>query len=195
MFGNTWLKTHNIWYSRMKLLLKWTGISLAALVVAISVFLFSMRFSDGPLEIFSGGPFRSGVLTPAPDNWSFLKERDTIEFQTLEPNTSRTTWVASHEGRLFVVSGYMNTNYAKVWKQWPHYLLKDNRIILRVDGKLYEQRLERIMAGPEVIPVLNEFSRKYLGGAEVTSPAQVSSGDTWMFEVLPRELHFDFVND
>ena len=171
----------------MKAFLKWVGITLATVVVAISLFLFSMRYADGPMEIISGGPFRSGELAITPDDWSFLKERDTIEFQTLEPSTSRTTWVASHEGRLFVVSGYMNTNYAKVWKQWPHYLLENDRIILRVDGKLYEQRLQRIMEGPEVVPVLNEFSRKYLGGAEVTSPAQVTNGDTWMFEVLPRE--------
>jgi hypothetical protein len=171
----------------MGTLLKWLGIITATLVVAVGLFLFAMRFADGPLEIVAGGPFRSGELAPTPPDWSFLRERGTIEFQTLEPATSRTTWVASHEGRLFVVSGYMNTNYARVWKQWPRYLQDDNRIILRVDGKLYEQRLERIMEGPEVIPVLNEFSRKYLGGAKVTSPAQVTNGDTWMFEVLPRE--------
>ena len=71
-----------------------------------------------------------------------------------------------HDSRLFIVSGYMNTGYGGIWKQWPHYLSEDDRIILRIDEALYEQRLERIMEGPEVIPVLQELSRKYFGGAQ-----------------------------
>lgn len=170
----------------MKKILKWIAYTLSFLVLLIALFLFSMGFSDGPLEIISGGPFKTGELSPAPEDWSFLKERNTIEFQTLDPTTSRTVWVASHEGRLFIVSGYMNQGYAAIWKQWPHYLEDDNRIILRIDGKLYEQRLERIMDDPAVIPVLNELSRKYLGGATVSSDEQVVQGDTWMFEVVDR---------
>lgn len=170
----------------MKKLLKSVAVILSLALIGIGLFLVAMRFSDGPLEIVSGGPFTTGQLTPAPADWSFLKERDTIEFQTLDPQTSRTVWVASHQGRLFIVSGYMNTGYAAIWKQWPHYLEDDNRIILRIDGKLYEQRLNRIMDDPAIIPVLNELSRKYLGGAPVTSDEQVIQGDTWMFEVVDR---------
>ena len=170
----------------MKKLFKGFGIGILFIALAIGLFLFSMRFSDGPLELISGGPFKTGQLSPAPSDWSFLKERDTIEFQTLDPLSSRTVWVASYEGRMFVVSGYMNQGYAAIWKQWPHYLEDDNRIIVRIDGKLYEQKLVRIMNGPAVIPVLNELSRKYLGAAIVTSNEQVAQGDTWMFEVADR---------
>jgi hypothetical protein len=162
------------------------GIFTLLVVIASGLFLFAMRFSDGPLEIISGGPFKTGELSPAPSDWSFLKERDTIEFQTLDPLSSRTVWVASHEGRMFIVSGYMNQGSAAIWKQWPHYLEDDNRIILRIDGKLYEQKLIRIMDDPAVVPVLNELSRKYLGGEAVTSNEQVIHGDTWMFEVADR---------
>ncbi|MEX2470244.1 MAG: hypothetical protein WD396_10850 [Pseudohongiellaceae bacterium] len=170
----------------MKKLLKWLGIGIAVIAVGIGLFLFSMRFHDGPLEIVSGGPFSSGEFAPTPADWSFLRERDTLEFQSLEPPRSRTVWLGVHEGRLFIVSGYMNSTMGKVWKQWPHRLEEDDRIILRVDGRLYEQRLERIMSGPEVVPVLLEFNRKY-GVGEVTTPETVTDGDTWMYEVLPRE--------
>ncbi len=94
-------------------------------------------------------------------NWDFIKDRQEIEFQTLNPTTSRTVWLGVVEGRLFLVSGYMNTGYGGLWKQWPHYLAEDDRIILRIDGMLYEQRLERIMGGEIVAPVLSEFGRKY----------------------------------
>ncbi|MBT7225347.1 MAG: hypothetical protein HN872_01925 [Gammaproteobacteria bacterium] len=169
----------------MRKILKWTGIGVALLLVSTAMLLGSMRFHDGPLEILSGGPFKTGTPAPAPADWSFLKDRATIEFQTMEPAQSRTVWLATHEQRLFVVSGYMTTNYGAIWKQWPHYLEADDRVILRIDGNLYEQRLQRIMSGPAVIPVLNEFSRKY-GDGEAASDDAVASGYTWMYEVVNR---------
>ena len=169
----------------MKNLLKWTGIGIALLLMLIALLLGGMRFHDGPLEILSGGPFRTGTLTASPNDWSFLKDRPTIEFQTMDPAQSRTVWLATFESRLYIVSGYMTTNYGAIWKQWPHYLESDDRVILRIDGDLYEQRLERIMSGPEVIPVLNEFSRKY-GDGEAASADAVANGYTWMYEVVDR---------
>ena len=172
----------------MKTLTKTMGVTLGLAIGLIGLFLALMRFSDGPLEVFSGGPFISGELSSAPDDWSFLTDRDTIEFQTMDPARSRTVWLGVHDRRLFLVSGYMNTSYGGIWKQWPHYLEDDDRVILRIDGKLYEQRLQRIMEGPEVAPVLSEFARKYFGGSsgEFTADASVRSGDTWMYEVVDR---------
>ncbi len=169
----------------MKKLLKWAGISIVSIVVFVGIFLFSMRFHDGPLEIISGGPFTSGVPTPAPDDWSFLIDRAQIEFQTMNPATSRTVWLGVNDRRLFLVSGYMTTGYGSIWKQWPHYLEDDDRIILRIDGLLYEQRLQRVMEGPNILPVLNEFSRKY-GDNLGASTSQVTEGHTWMYEVVDR---------
>ena len=161
---------------------------LIVLALSIGAFFVGMRFHDGPLEIISGGPFKTGEISATPMNWDFIKDRQEIEFQTLNPTTSRTVWLGVVEGRLFLVSGYMNTSYGGIWKQWPHYLEDDDRVILRIDGKLYEQRLQRIMEGPEVVPVLSEFARKYFGGSsgEFTADASVRSGDTWMYEVVER---------
>ncbi len=170
----------------MRKLLRLIALFLLLLLFTTGAGLVGMRFHDGPLEILSGGPFRSGELAPTPTSWEFLKNRQQIEFQTLEPQTSRTVWLGVVDGRLFLVSGYMNTGYGGLWKQWPRYLEDDDRIILRVDGKLYEQRLERILGGDLVLPVLAEFDRKYGVGA-VDDDSPVRSGDTWMFEVLPRQ--------
>ncbi len=169
----------------MRKILKSLVIVIVVLALGIGIFLFSMRFSDGPKAVFSGGPFSSGALTVAPDDWTYLKDRMEIEFQTMDPATSRTVWLAVHDQRLFVVSGYMTTGYGGIWKQWPHYLENDNRVILRIDDNLYEQQLIRIMEGPDVIPVLSEFGRKY-GLGEGGSAAQVTEGHTWMYEVVER---------
>ena len=77
----------------------------------------------------------------------------------------------------------------KIWKQWPARIEDDNRIILRIDGKLYEQRLERVMGGPIVAEVMAQVGRKYLGGDGTVIPeseAAVTSGSAWMFEVVDR---------
>jgi len=144
-----------------------------------------MSFSDGPLEIISGGRFTTGELIAPPSSWTSIQERNTMEFQTLEPVSSRTVWLAVHDERLFIVSGYMNTFFGGIWKQWPHYLEKDDRIIIRVDGKLSEHRLKRLLNGPEIGPVLNEFSRKY-GDGLASNGNSVSNGDTWLYEVVAR---------
>ena len=163
------------------------GLGLLTFLAAVALFLFGMRFSDGPIAVFTGGQFTSGVQENAPDDWDYLKERSLIEFQTLSPARSRTVWLAVHDKRLVIVSGYMNTGYGAIWKQWPHYLNDDDRVILRIDDALYEQRLERITEGPDVVPVLRELGRKYFSGSEgLATQSTVARGDTWMYEVVDR---------
>ena len=166
-------------------LFKWIVNSIVVLVILAGGLLVTARYSDGPLEIIAGGPFKSGELSPAPDDWSFLADRATIEFQTLEPARSRTVWLAVHEKRLFIVSGYMTTGYGAIWKQWPHYLQQDDRIILRIDSQLHEQRLQRITSGPDIEPVLQEFSRKYRDSLDLGA-TEVTEGHTWMYQVVAR---------
>ena len=162
------------------------GLALGALALGLGLFLVGMRFHDGPIGIWSGGPFTSGSPAPAPASWDFLTDRSTIEFQTLDPATSRTVWLTVYKGRLFIVSGYMKTGFGKIWKQWPHYVVeRDDRIILRIDGKLYAQRLRRIEGGRVAATALDIFGHKYnLGAGENDMP--VKRGDVWMFEVVPR---------
>ncbi|MBO6558806.1 MAG: hypothetical protein JJ957_20185 [Pseudomonadales bacterium] len=175
----------------MTTFLKWLGIILAVIVLAIMLFLGAMRFSDGPYAVFSGGPFKTGELTERPDNWNFLKGRPEIEFQTISPNTSRVVWLAVVDGRLFIVSGYMNTNFGKIWKQWPAYLEESDHIILRIDGKLYEQRLERLMEFPHLVELMTIFNEKYgvVLGSDISQAVldqSLKNGDFWLFEVVDR---------
>ena len=171
--------------------LKWLGIIVGVLVLCITIFLFSMRFHDGPMEIITGGPFQSGELTEAPDDWSFLKGRMEIEFQTMAPDSSRVVWLVVLDKRLYVISGYMNTNYGKIWKQWPHHLVEDDRVILRVDGKLYEQRMVRMMEHPQLLALMTINREKYAGETVPSFTAEqidgmLSAGDFWLYEVRDR---------
>lgn len=177
--------------SLIKTITKWVGLGLIGIFICGGLFFAGLRFNDGPVEFFPwftisiGGPFRSGIITPTPQDWSFLVDRQEIEFQTESPQTSRTVWLAVHEERLFLVSGYMNTGIGRLWKQWPTYMAENNNVILRIDEDLYMQQLERVFEGPQIAPVMSEFSRKY-GNGDPGSELAVTAGFVWMFEVLPR---------
>ena len=86
------------------------------------------------MELITGGPFQSGTIIAENKgnalDISALKDRSTIEFQSEAPPRSRTVWLAVHDNRLFIASAYMNENYAKIWKQWPHQIKDNNKILM-----------------------------------------------------------------
>jgi hypothetical protein len=169
----------------MRAVLRILGLVLAVLVISIGALAIAARFHDGPIAIFAGGPFASGerVTGPEPD-WSFVRNVREVEFQLLDPPRSRTTWILDHEGKAYIPCGYMTTWWGRLWKRWPHEAAKDPRILLRIDGKLYERRLVRIEDGPVVAPLLAELSRKYAGGREIPMDV-VTSGYLWLYELAP----------
>jgi hypothetical protein len=179
----------------IKTISKWIGIFFGAIVVFIGVAYGGMRLSDGPVEFFPwftisiGGPFRSGEVVASPQSWEFLKDVEEMEIQTLNPNTSRTLWVPVVDGKLYIVSGYMGSTIGRLWKQWPTYMEEDNRILIRVDNNIYEQRLNRITEGPIAAAVMSEVARKYAGAPPSDNPnpaagRAVTSGSVWLFEVV-----------
>ncbi len=176
----------------MKSLLKYLGITSLSAILVMGMFFIYMRLHDGPIEfipwftISTGGPFRSGELEPSPDNWTFLKERQEIEMETLNLGTTKTIWTMVVDGRLFVASGRRQTWYGQLWKQWPRRIESDDRIILRIDDALYEQRLVPITKGDIILPVLQESWRKYGRGSEPTSSARVTEELMWLFEIVDR---------
>jgi hypothetical protein len=81
----------------------------------------------------------------------------------------------------------MSSTIGRLWKQWPTYLEEDNRILIRVDGNIYEQRLNRIMEGPIAAEVMSEVARKYFGAPAQVNPAAgagVTSSSVWLYEVV-----------
>jgi hypothetical protein len=155
-------------------------------IVGIAAVAAIARSMDGPLAIFPGGAFSSGERYNGPEpSWDALVNVDTVEFQSLDPVRSRTTWIAVHDGRIFIPSGYMTTWWGRIWKDWPVEAERDGRVILRADGKLYERELVRIESGPEIRPVLAELGRKYGDGSAFPIEA-VTSGYLWIFELVPR---------
>ncbi|MDA1372711.1 MAG: hypothetical protein O2971_18410 [Proteobacteria bacterium] len=175
----------------MKKFLQWSGGGFGVLVLAMGLFYTYMRTHDGPVEfvpwftISVGGPFRSGEVVTSPTDWTFLKDREEIEMQTLSQGSSKTIWISVVDGRMFIASGRRNTRIGQLWKQWPQKIVDDDRVILRVDNRLYEQRLKPITEGQDVIAAMTESSRKY-GRGGAPRDDSIAREFVWLFEVLPR---------
>ncbi len=158
---------------------------IGGLVLAVTLSLGCARFSDGPIGLIAGGPFKSGEPATGPEpDWSFVRDISTIEFALVDPARSRTTWILEHDGRIFIPCGYMQSFLGRLWKQWPIEAERDGRAVVRIGGKLYERQMVRIKEGPVVEPVLEELGRKYMGGP--VPLAAVTSDSLWLFELAPR---------
>ncbi len=160
------------------------GVLILIPVVAIGTLVIRSGSADGPSAFFGGGPLIAGELVTGPEpDWSFLGDVETIELQLLDPPRSRLIWVADYDGKIYVVSGYMGNAIGRLWKRWPVQAERDGRAVVRIEGKRYERTLVRIRSGADVLEgVSAELGRKYRFGG----PGSIESGDTWLFELAPR---------
>lgn len=167
-------------------ILKWMGGGFAAIGLALALAVVAARFGDGPTAILPGGPLRAGELhTGAEPDWSFARDIPDLELQLVEPPVSRTIWLQVVEGRLYAVSGYMNSTVGKLWKQWPMQAEQDPRAVIRIDGKRYERRIVRLGPDhPALAGIASEVRRKY--GAPM-QPELAATGDVWFYALEPRE--------
>jgi hypothetical protein len=160
------------------------GVLVLIPIVAIGTLLFASGYRDGASLLFGGGELVSGELvTGAEPDWAFARDVPTIELQLYTPLRSRVMWIVVHEGKPYVISGYMSSAIGRMWKRWPVQAERDGRAVLRINGKRYERTLKRIKTGPEVEGIAAELRRKYQ--YQVT-PADIEAGSTWLFELTPR---------
>ena len=89
-------------------IMRWLGMPVGVVVVAIGAVFIAARFHDGPLGIIAGGPLVKGELVTGPEpDWTFAHDIPTVEFQLLSPARSRTTWILELDGRIYIPCGYM----------------------------------------------------------------------------------------
>lgn len=166
-------------------ILKWLGGAVVALAVLLAVLVLAARFGDGPTAILPGGPLESGELYTGPEpDWTFARDIPEMEFQLVDPPVSRTIWLQVVDGKLYAVSGYMNSTIGKLWKHWPMQAEKDPRAVIRIDGKRYERKVVRLGPDdPALEGIAAEVERKY--GAPLRAE-MAATGDAWFYALEPR---------
>jgi len=163
---------------------RWLALGLGMLAALVLVVALAAGFTDGGIAVFPGGPLEAGELHTGPEpDWTAVRDVPEIKLELVAPAESRTVWLLVHDGRPFVVSGYMKTPVGRLWKQWPAQAERDGRAVVRIDGTRYERRLVRIH-DREIFEALSaEAQRKY--GVSLPADA-IEAGEAWVFELRPR---------
>ena len=119
------------------------GRLLSLIVVGVIIFAVFLRFSDGPVMVFPGGPLRSGEpLAFDAVDWRALDRLRELELEVERTGRSRLLWFSVYEGRPYFSCGF---GCEGGWpKRWPYHIDRDARVVLRLDGKRIEARLERV---------------------------------------------------
>lgn len=148
------------------------------LVAAVAVGSFLLSHADGPVGILAGGPLRSGEPAALADlDWAALDSLHDLELEIVGEGRSRTLWFSVHEGVPYVacdldcVGGRL--------KRWPQQIERDDRIVLRIDGKRIEGRLVHVPHGtPEYDVVRAGRLRKFSGEGGAGAAAEAAAHNT-----------------
>lgn len=160
----------------MKKILRLLGIVIVVLAAALAAVAFVARYHDGPIAVFPGGPFQTGSIVddPAAD-LSFAADVEEIELQSGQPPTSRTTWILVEDGEAYVPCSLSFPPR----KSWHRNALIHPNAEVRIEGKRYRRRLEKVEDEDLHAKLMQDVAEKY-GGLPGTDPSEV-----WFFHLAP----------
>lgn len=147
------------------------------LIFVVAAALFVSR-ADGPFFIFQGGPFRSGELVAYEAlDWTALDDRTELELELVGAETSLTLWFSVTDGMAYVACD-LDCEGGRLTR-WPSEVRKDDRVVVRIDGKRVEGRLTFVPhETPEYDVVKADRSRKYSGHGGVRAAAETAAHAT-----------------
>jgi hypothetical protein len=159
-------------------ILRWLGIVIVVLGLALAILFVGARYHDGPLALVPGGRLLAGewITEPVAD-WSFASSVPEIELQLEEPARSRTVWIVTEGKQAFIPC---SLDFPPL-KSWYRDADADGRAILRIEGKRYPVSLERVQDAALLAALGRRAVEKYGGGPPGTEPGRV-----WFFRVASR---------
>lgn len=179
----------------LKIALQMAGFVVLISAVAIGTLRIQRSNADGATVVFPGGELVSGELHVGPEpDWRFTDDIFTIELQLNDPVSTRRIFILESEGKIYVVSGYMQSFLGKIWKEWAFAADAGNdEGVLRVNNVRYPRKLVRIKEGDVLDGVSAKLLAKYSGvptpvSAEAIAAARagIEDGNSWIFELAPR---------
>ena len=146
-----------------------------ALLACSFVGIFLISRADGPVFVFAGGPLRTGDLVElASLDWGALDARHELEMEIVGAASSRTLWFSVDRGVPYVACDLDCVD--GVLARWPQQIDRDDRVVLRIDGKRIEGRLVHVPHGSaEYLSARAARERKYAGDAGGRAAAETAA--------------------
>ena len=158
-----------------------------AVVVALGVAGFAggaflLSRADGPVFVFAGGPLRSGERVDFADmDWDALDVLHEFELEIVDAGSSRTLWFSVHAGVPYVacdldcIGGRLT--------RWPRQIERDDRVVIRIDGRRVEGRLIHVPHGSAEYEIARSKRERKYAGDEGGRAAAATAAHTAVVEV------------
>ncbi len=148
---------------------------LAALAAAVVVTL--PWWTEGPLGPLPGGRL-AGPEARCPDDFGFARDVRQVALE-VDPEAPRsvTTWAVVHGGALIVPADFLTP-----WKRWPQRVEADPRVRVRVEGRVFRCRAERVRDAATIEALRRATARKY----DVAPDGWAAGSEIWWYRLVPR---------
>ena len=132
---------------------------------------------DGPVGPLPGGRLR-GEDAPCAVDWRGRDAEREVELE-VSPDAPRSVriWNVVEDGRLFVPGDFLTPA-----KRWPHQVMADPRVRLRIAGELFRCEARRVTDPAQIDALRREAARKYA----LAPDGWAARSEVWWFELLPR---------
>jgi hypothetical protein len=158
-------------------ILKWLAVAVGSVLLTLLLLdTFGGYLFDGPLGPIPGGAMSGPVSTTDDPDWSTIGKELELEIRPSRP-WSLSIWGVVVDGELYSPLAFGEK------RRWPKVVLEDPRVRLRLNGQIYERRLERV-TDPDLKKRVGEaVATKY--GFDAKQAAEDDT--TWFFHYAPRE--------
>jgi len=168
--------------SRRRIWLARLAATVALIVAVLAGGAFLLSRADGPVFVFAGGPLRSGELVDFADvDWDALDDRHELELEIVAAGSSRTLWFSVHDGVPYVacdldcIGGRLT--------RWPQQIERDDRVVIRIDGRRVEGRLIHVPHGSTEYEIARSVRERKYSGDEGGRAAAETAAHTAVVEV------------
>ena len=154
------------------------GTALTLVVALLVVGRLGLRFADGPVFVFAGGPLRSGDWAELEAvDWAELDAQSELEMELVGEESSLTLWFSVSDGAPYVACDL--DCVGGMLKRWPQLVDGDDRVVLRIDDRRVAGRLIFVPHGSdEYVRARADRERKYFGDQSGRAAAEAAAHTT-----------------
>jgi hypothetical protein len=157
-----------------------TKLSLAAGVAAAvaAAGWLGLGLLDGPWGMIPGGAFRGEGRPCGEAPWERLASVREVELE-VRPSRPRsiTTWNVVRGNELYVPADFLTP-----WKRWPHQVVADGSVRVRVGGDIFECHAERVLDPERIAELRLAAMAKY----DLDPGGRAARTEVWWFRLGPH---------
>lgn len=145
----------------------------------VTILILTLGACTGPLGPISGGHL-AGASTPPPPDWSFVNAVEVIQLETLPASKphSVNVWAGSVDGKLYIPTSLIRGSSDPIERDWVKNVIANPQVRIRINGKVYSLRAERVEDAATIDIVRTSLQLKY----EIDVDDHFKAG--WIFRLV-----------